>query len=113
MRVLGSLGVDKIKNIETFIFISPNWDVEFHVHKNASLLTLCDTLAQNLMSKHDQLVVYVYKFLNITERKYSTTKREALAMVFVFHKFKHYLFDNKFVFYVDHMAFVITLTSGL
>jgi hypothetical protein len=27
-------------------------------------------------------------------------------MVFVLHKFRHYLFDNKFVFYVDHMALV-------
>ncbi len=27
-------------------------------------------------------------------------------MVFVLHKFKHYLLGNKFVFYVDHMALV-------
>jgi hypothetical protein len=58
-------------------------------------------------------VVYISKFLNIVERKYSTTEYEALTMVFVLHKFKHYLLGNKFVFYVDHMAFVITLTSGL
>jgi hypothetical protein len=51
--MLGSLGIDKTKNIETLIFISPNWDVKFHVHTNASLLTICDTLAQNLTSKHD------------------------------------------------------------
>jgi hypothetical protein len=25
-------------------------------------------------------------------------------MVYVLHKFKHYLLGNKFVFYVDHMA---------
>ncbi len=27
-------------------------------------------------------------------------------MVFVLHKFKHYLLGDKFVFYVDHMALV-------
>jgi hypothetical protein len=27
-------------------------------------------------------------------------------MIFVSHKFKHYLLSNKFVFYVDHMALV-------
>jgi hypothetical protein len=27
-------------------------------------------------------------------------------MVFVLHKFRHYLLGNKFVFYVDHMALV-------
>jgi len=25
-------------------------------------------------------------------------------MVYVLHKFKHYLLGNKFLFYVDHMA---------
>jgi len=27
-------------------------------------------------------------------------------MVFTWHKFRHYLLGNKFVFYVDHMALV-------
>jgi hypothetical protein len=27
-------------------------------------------------------------------------------MVFVLHKFRHYLLGNKFIFYVDHMALV-------
>jgi hypothetical protein len=27
-------------------------------------------------------------------------------MTFSFHKFKHYLLGNKFVFYVDHMALI-------
>jgi len=27
-------------------------------------------------------------------------------MIFESHKFRHYLFGNKFVFYVDHMALV-------
>jgi hypothetical protein len=58
-------------------------------------------------------VAYISKFLNIVERKYSTTEREALAMVFVLHKFRNYLFGNKFVFYVDHLVFVVTLTSSL
>jgi hypothetical protein len=33
-----------------------------------------------------------------------TIEREALAMVYVLHKFHHYLSGNKFNFYVDHMA---------
>jgi len=27
-------------------------------------------------------------------------------MLFALHKFRHYLLDNRFVFYVDHMALV-------
>jgi len=33
-------------------------------------------------------------------------ERKVLLMVFILHKFKHYLLGNKFVFYVDHMALV-------
>ncbi len=37
---------------------------------------------------------------------YTTIEREALAMVYALHKFKHYLLGNQFRFYVDHMALV-------
>jgi hypothetical protein len=29
---------------------------------------------------------------------------EALTMVYAFHKYHHYFFNNKFVFYINHMA---------
>jgi hypothetical protein len=44
--------------------------------------------------------------LNTAERNYITIEREALVMVYVLHKFRHYLLGNWFVFYVDHMALV-------
>jgi hypothetical protein len=50
--------------------------------------------------------MYASRLLNSVERNYTTTKREALAMVYALHKFKHYLVNNQFVFYVDHVALV-------
>ena len=39
----------------------------------------------------------------ITAKKnYTTTEREALEMIFVVQKFRHYLLDYPFTFYVDH-----------
>jgi hypothetical protein len=38
--MLGSMELIKHKYVKTPILISPNWDVEFHVHTNASLLTI-------------------------------------------------------------------------
>jgi hypothetical protein len=38
-------------------------------------------------------------------------KKKVLAMVFVVHKFKHYLSGDKFVFYVDHMALVYLVSK--
>jgi hypothetical protein len=80
--------------------------MEFHVHTYASLLIMGAMLAQNVTRNSDQPVVYIYRLLNKTKQNYSTTKRETLIMVFSLHKFKHYFMNNKFVFYVDHMALV-------
>jgi len=50
--------------------------------------------------------MYASKLLNSTQINYTTIEKEALAMVYVLHKFKHYLLGNWFSFYVDHMALV-------
>ncbi len=75
-----------------------NWNVEFHVHTYAFLLAISAMLTQNLIGKHDQHVVYVFRLLNSDDKYYSTIEREALTMVFSLHKFKHYFLGNKFVF---------------
>jgi hypothetical protein len=96
----------KHKYIEALILMSPNWEVEFHVHIDASLLAMGAMMFQNVIGKNDQLVVYASKLLNIGELNYNTIEREVLTVVFSLHKFRHYLLSNKFVFYVDHMALV-------
>jgi hypothetical protein len=77
-----------------------NWNVEFHVHKNASLLDVGTLLAKNIIGKNDQLVVYASRLLNNVEHNYNTIEKEALIVVL------HYLLGNKFLFYVDHMALI-------
>ncbi len=57
----------KHKCIETPILISPNWQVEFHVYIDASLLVVGAMLSQNLMGKSDQAMMYASKLLNKTE----------------------------------------------
>jgi hypothetical protein len=86
--------------METLILIHPNWQMEFHVHTDASLL------AQNLTNKYDQPIIYAFKLLNKAKQNYTTIERKALTMVYVLHKFRHFLLGNKFVFYVEHMALV-------
>ncbi len=99
---------EDIKNwyIQAPILISPNGELEFHVHTNASQLVVGAILVQNPIGKIDQLVMYSSRLFNSAERNYITTKREALAMVYALHKFKHYLLGNKFTFYIKHMALV-------
>ncbi len=57
----------KQKYIEALILISPNWQVEFHVHMYASLLIMGATLSQNVTWKNDHPIVYASKLLNIVE----------------------------------------------
>jgi hypothetical protein len=63
-------------------------------------------LAHNLIGKIDQPVMYSSRLLNYVDRNYTTTYREALAIVYALRKFRHYLLGNKFTFFVDHMALV-------
>ncbi len=62
----------KHKYIETPILISPNWQVEFHVHTYASLLDVGAMLFQNVTRKSDQPIVYASSLLNRIEHKYNT-----------------------------------------
>jgi hypothetical protein len=42
--------------------------------------------------------------MNNVKKNYTTTKKEALTMIYVVKKFKHYLLANSFIFFVDHQA---------
>ncbi len=82
--------------MEALILIPPNWQLDFHVHIDASLLAVGVMLAQNLTSKYDQPIVYASKLLNKAEHNYTTTERKPLTMVYALHKFKHFLLGNNF-----------------
>ena len=86
------------------ILIGVDWKLEFHVHTNASDIAVGAMLAQNPTGKTDQPIAYASRLLSKAEKNYTTTEKEALAMVYAVNKFRHYLLDNRFIFYVDHLA---------
>jgi hypothetical protein len=94
----------KQRYLDALILVAPKWDMEFHIHTNTSNLAIGVMLAHNPIENCDQPIAYASIFLNNVENNYTTTKREALAMVHVVHKLRHYLLENKFVFYINHMA---------
>ena len=55
---------------------------------------------------------YASKELTKMERNYNTTKREALGMIYVVGKFRHYLLGNTFVFNMDHQALVYIVNKA-
>jgi hypothetical protein len=77
--------------MDASILISFHWDIEFHVHIDTSNLVVGPILTHNLIEKCDQPIAYASQLLNNVEQNYVMTKRETLTMVYVLHKFYHYL----------------------
>ena len=47
-------------------------------------------------------IYYASKQISLAETKYSTTEREALAVVYACKKFRHYLLGYRIVFHTNH-----------
>jgi hypothetical protein len=80
--------------METPILILRNWQLEFHVHTYASLLAVGVLLAHNPTSNYDQPIIYASRLLNKLEQNYTIIEREALAMVYVLHKFRFFCWET-------------------
>jgi len=63
------------------ILVFPKWDVEFHVHVDASCVALGSLLTQEGAEGVDHLIAFVSRILSKEEKNYSTTKHEGLEMV--------------------------------
>jgi hypothetical protein len=64
------------------IMVFPDWSKEFHVHGDASSITLGSILAQPGVGDIDHLLSFDSRKLSTTDINYTTTKREGLAMVY-------------------------------
>ena len=67
-------------------------------------ITLGAVLAQPGDTSVDHPVYFASLNLSTTERNYTTTEREALAMVYSLQKFCHYLLGGMFKFFTGHSA---------
>nr|GFB92665.1 DNA-directed DNA polymerase [Tanacetum cinerariifolium] len=56
------------------------------------------------VKKHFRPIHYTSKTMNQAETNYTTTKKEILAVVYAFEKFRSYLIMNKSIVYTDHSA---------
>ena len=83
----------------------PNFDEQFLLYVDASSIGIGFALAQIRNGKE---VVFAYngRALNLAEHNYTTTEREALALVegIPVKLFQAYFHDHKFVVYTDHSS---------
>nr|GEW51811.1 reverse transcriptase domain-containing protein [Tanacetum cinerariifolium] len=88
---------------ETPILIAPDWDMPFELMCDASDYAIGVVLGQR-RDKNFRPIHYASKTMTEAESKYTTTKKEMLAVVYAFEKFRSYLIMNKSIVYTDHLA---------
>ena len=93
----------KEKLITALIIVAPDWSLPFKVICDVSDYALGAIVGQR-RNKIFQVVYYPSKTLNETQQNYTTTKKELLAMVFTFDKFRSYLIRSKVIVFTDHFA---------
>ncbi|GJX54146.1 reverse transcriptase domain-containing protein [Tanacetum coccineum] len=93
----------KEKLTTALIIISPDWNVPFELMCDASDFVVGAVLGQRIDGKFKP-IYYASKTLNNDQEHYSTTKKELLAVVFSFDKFRTYLVLSKTIVYIDHSA---------
>ena len=88
---------------ETPILKFPDFKKGFILHTDASGTVIGACLMQ-LYGEQLHPLIYVCKCLNLAQRKYSTTKREALALVDALDQFRHLIWGYTVHVYTDHYA---------
>jgi hypothetical protein len=81
-----------------------DWEKTFHVHVDASTITLGAILAQPATEDLDHPIAFARRKLSELEQNYNTTEREGLAMVYALQKFMHYLLGKHFNMFTDHSS---------
>jgi hypothetical protein len=79
-----------------------DWTNEFHVHVDASSISLGVILAQPGEGDIDHRIYFASRKLYESEKNYNTIEREGLAMVYALQKFIHYLLGQHFKMFIDH-----------
>nr|GFC09940.1 reverse transcriptase domain-containing protein [Tanacetum cinerariifolium] len=85
------------------ILIAPDWDMPFELIYDASDFAIDAVLGQH-QEKHFRPIHYASKTMTKAESNYTITKKEMLAVVYAFEKFRSYLIMNKSIVYTDHFT---------
>ncbi|GJY44364.1 reverse transcriptase domain-containing protein [Tanacetum coccineum] len=96
---------EKLKHelTQALVMIKPDWSLPFKIMCDASDYAVGAVLGQGI-NNHFQPIHYASKTMNVKQENYTTTKKELLAVVFAFDKFRQYLVLTKTIVFIDHSA---------
>ena len=101
----------KEKLISALVIIAPGWDLPFELMCDASDYAVATILG----IRKDNIFYAIYhasRTLNEAQLNYATTKKELLAIVFAFDKFRPYLIGNKVIVFTDHSTIKYLMTKN-
>ncbi|EIE92710.1 hypothetical protein RO3G_17422 [Rhizopus delemar RA 99-880] len=81
----------------------PDLEQPFYVATDASNYSIGAVLYQ-VIQNETRYIGFMARSLSTSEKNYSTTKRELLAVIFALKKFHPFLWGNPFTLYTDHKA---------
>ncbi|GJR94313.1 reverse transcriptase domain-containing protein [Tanacetum coccineum] len=93
----------KEKLIYAPVIVSLNWNLPFELMCDASDFAIGAVLGQK-DGKNFHLIYFARKTLNSAQQKYTVTKKELMAVLFAFDKFRSYLILSKTIVHTDHSA---------
>ena len=100
----------KDKLVSTPIVVAPDWDLLFKLMCDASDYAIGAVLGQK-KERIFQVIYYASRTLNDAQLNYGTIKKELLAIIFAFDKFRPYLIGNKAIVHTDHSAIKYLMTK--
>ncbi|KAL4302930.1 hypothetical protein GQ457_10G012940 [Hibiscus cannabinus] len=100
----------KQKLVTAPIVEPPDWKLPFELMCDASDYAVGAVLGQR-KGKIFRPIYYASKTLNDAQVNYTTTKKEMLAVIFAFDKFRSYLIGTKVIVHTDHSAIKYLLSK--
>ena len=100
----------KEKLVSTPIIVASDWNLPFELMCDASDNAIGVVLGQK-RERTFQVIYYASRMLNNVQLNYATTKKELLAIVFAFDKFRPYLIGNMVIVHTDHSAIKYLMTK--
>ena len=100
----------KQKLVSAPIVVAPDWNLPFELMCDASDYAIEAVLGQK-RDRTFQVIYYASRMLNDAQLNYATTKKELLAIVFAFDKFRPYLIGNRVIVHTDHSAIKYLMTK--
>lgn len=85
------------------ILSAPDFDIPFEVHCDASNVAIGAVLLQKVDLEY-KVIAYASRVLSHTERNYTTTEKECLAVIFALEKWRPYVQGQRTVVKTDHSS---------